>query len=97
MIDGVLAHDIDDWHMRSARIVQIGEAIGEAGTKMKQSARWFLRHPRVAIRGPGDNAFEKTQHAADLLYAVESADDMHFRSAWIREAGVNSSGNQRAN
>ena len=63
MVSRMLADDIDDRYLRSARVVQIGETVGETRTQMQQSASRFPRHARVAVCGSRDHAFEESEHA----------------------------------
>jgi hypothetical protein len=67
----MLTYDIDDWHLRSACIVQIGKTVPEAGAKVQQRAGWLSRHSRIAVRGTSHNAFEKTQHAPYSRGSIE--------------------------
>src|SRR5438132_5617132 len=94
MVSCMLADDIDDRHLGSFGIVQIGKSVGEARAKMNESACRFLSHARIAVGGSSDNAFKETEHRAHFRQSVERSNNMHFRSAGIREAGPNSSSNQ---
>ena len=60
MIGRMLANQIDDGYLSSARIVQIRETIPETGAKMQESAGWFLGHARIAVRCSGNDTFEQT-------------------------------------
>jgi hypothetical protein len=93
----MLADDVDDWHVRSARIVEIGQAIGKTRAEVKQSACRLLRHACIAVCGSGDNAFEQTENATHFCLPVECGDNMHFRGARISEADSNPSSDQRGN
>ena len=97
MMSGVLTDEINDWHVRPARVVQIGESVPETGTEMKQSACRFLSHAGVAVRGSGHNSFEQAQHASHFSDSIKSSNDMDFRRARVCKAGVYPSGQQRAN
>ena len=97
MIGRMLAHQIDDGYLSPARIVQIRETIPETGAEMQEGARGFFSHARVAIGGSGGNTFEETKRATYLLDSVKRSDQMNFRSARVCKAGVDASGEQRAN
>src|SRR5579863_3644151 len=97
MMSCVLADAVDDRHVRPARIVQIGEAIPEPGTEMKQSACRFLRHAGITVCSSGYNSFEQSQHAPHFSDSIKSSNDMDFRGARVCKAGVYLPGQQRAN
>jgi hypothetical protein len=64
---------------------------------MQQGASRSFSHPRIAVSSPGHNALEKTEHAPHFRDPVKRSDNMHFGSTRIREAGINPSGDERAN
>jgi hypothetical protein len=70
----MLAYDVDDRHLRSARIVQIGKTVSEARAKMQQGARWFSRHSRISVGGARHDALKKAQYAPHLRDMVECLD-----------------------
>ena len=90
----VLAADVYDRHARPVRIVQIGQSIRQAGTKVQQSACWLLRDPGVPVRGAGDNTFEQRQNASHLGGVVERRDNMDLRCARIRETDIHGASEQ---
>ena len=92
MVRRVLPDQVDDWHLRPACIVQIGEAIAQARSEMKQRARRFLNHARISIGGACDHALEETENATHFLNLIERGDDMDFRCTWIRKADLDASG-----
>jgi hypothetical protein len=73
-----LSYKIDDRDLRAAGIVQVGEAVAEAGTEMEQSACRLLRHSRIAVGSSGDDSFKQAQEATHLGDSVKSGDDMYF-------------------
>src|SRR5271165_81001 len=97
MIGWMLANNVDDRHVGSTRIVQIGETVGETGAKMKESTCRFPRHSRITVCCCRHDALEETEHTADLRPSVQCCDDMQFRSARVRKAGFNPSGRENAN
>ncbi len=97
MVGGVLADEVDDRHLGSAGIVEIGQAIAKAGAEMEEGRRRFPGHPRVTVGRSGDDALEKTQYAPHFRDPVKRGDQMYFGCARVREAGVNATREQRAN
>ena len=95
MIRRVLADDIDDAGIGLFGVVQIGEAVGEAGTEMQQRRGGLAGHPEIAVGRPRDDAFEQPEHAADALDAIERSHEMHLRRAGIGEADVDVACDQR--
>ena len=88
MIRGMLADNVDDRHLRPARIVQVRDAVGKTGAEMQQRAGRLFGHACVAVRSSRHHPFEQTEHATHFRHAVKGGDDMHFGSARVREAGV---------
>ena len=74
----MLPHQIYQWHLRPAGIVQIRKAIAQARAEMKQSARRFLRHSGVAVGRSGDDALEQAKNATHFADPVERRDDVYF-------------------
>src|ERR1700722_8005660 len=97
MIGRVLAYEVDDRHVRAACIVQIREAVPDAGTKMQESAGRFFGHAGVTIRGSRSDTFEQAEHTANFRNAVKGSDNVDFRSARVREARFNSTRHQGTN
>ena len=52
-----------------ARIVQVGDAVAEAGPEMDQRQRRLARHACIAVGRAGADALEKTEHAAHARHA----------------------------
>ena len=83
MVDGMLADDVDDAGMRLLGVVQIGEAVGEAGPEMQQRRGRRALHAEIAVGSTGYHALEQAEHAAHALHPVQRGNEMHFRSAGI--------------
>src|SRR5438552_19066683 len=90
MLRRMLANEVDDRHLRPARIVQIGDPVAEAGAKMKKSACWFPGHARITICRSRYHAFKQTEQAAHFRHSVKCSNYMYFRGARVAETGVNS-------
>ena len=61
---GVVADEVDDRRVGPAGVVQVGDAVGEAGTEMQQRQRRPAGDPAVAVGGAGDDALEQAEDAA---------------------------------
>ena len=96
VVSGVFSHDINHARVRLLCVVQVGEAIGEAGAKVQKRGGGLTCHPVVAVCGAGQHTFEKTQNAAHAGHLVQSGHEMHFGRAWICEADVDAAGQQGA-
>ena len=81
--------------LRLLGVVQIGEAVGEAGTEMQQGRGRRALHAVVAVGGAGHHALEQAEHAAHALDPVERGDEMHLRGAGIGEADIHAARDQR--
>src|SRR5208282_2630212 len=93
----MLADHVDHRHLGAAGIVEVREAIAEAGAEMEKRPCGFLGHPRVTVRRSSDDSLKKTQYATHFCDAVKRGDQMNFRCAGVGEAGVNATAEQRAN
>jgi hypothetical protein len=58
VIGRVVAHDIDHRRRGLAGIVQVGQAVREAGTEMQQGRCRLLGHARIAVGRTGRHALE---------------------------------------
>ena len=78
VISRVLADNVYDRHLRSARVVEIRNTVRQTGAQMQQRARRLFSHPRVAVRGSRHHTFKKAEHATHFRYTVKRADDVHL-------------------
>ena len=78
MVWCMIADDIDEAYARATGIVQVGKAVGEAGTEMQESAGWVTGHARVAVGSASGDAFEKTAYATDFRKTVERSNKMYL-------------------
>ena len=95
VVDRVVADDVDDRRRRAARVVQIGEPVGEAGAEMQERRGRLSGDAAVAVGGAGGDALEQAQHAAQARVGIERADQMHFGSAGIGETNLHAAVDQR--
>ena len=94
VIGGVIADDIDDGRGGPARIVQIGQAVGQPGPEMKQRGGRLAGDPPVAIRGARRNAFKQAQDRADAAHRIQRRDEMHLRCPRIGKTQLHAAINQ---
>jgi len=81
VVGGVVADHVDDRRVRPHRVVQVGQAVGQAGAQVQQRRRRPVRHPRVAVGGTGDHTLEEAQHAAHAVDLVQGGHEVHLRRA----------------
>ncbi len=96
VIGRVIADDVDERRRGAARIVKIGQTVGEAGAEVQQGAGRLLRHAAIAVGHAGDGAFEQAEHGTDTIDPVERRDEMHLRGAGIGEANLDARRHQAA-
>jgi hypothetical protein len=82
---GVIADPVDDGRARAPRVVQVREAVGEAGAEVEQGGRGPLGHARIAVRGAGADALEQAQHRSHPD-AIERGHERHLGRARVGEA-----------
>jgi len=95
MICGVIADHVDHRRSGAARVVKIGQAIGQPWPQMQQSYRRFVGHARITIGGAGHDPFKQAKHRADSRLAVDRGDQLHFRRAGVGKTGIDAAGGQR--
>ena len=96
VIGGLVADDVDDRAVRPAGVMEVGEAVGEAGPAMEERRRGPAGHARIAVGGAGGDALEQGEDATDARHAVERGDEVHLAGAGIGEAGVDAAGKEGA-
>ena len=95
VIGCVVADDVDDGRRGAARIVEIGQTIGQARPQMEQRRRRFLGHAAIAVGHAGDGSLEETKDRTHALDLVERGHEMHFRGARIGETDLHARVHQR--
>ena len=88
VVDGVVADDVHQRRCSAATVVQVGDAVAEAGAEVQQGRRRQSLHARVAVCGAGADALEQAQHGARFRHRVDGLHEMHLGRARIGEAGV---------
>ena len=96
VIRAVLADDVDDRRERAVRIVKVGESVGQARAEVQQRAGRTPGHSGVAVCRAGRDAFEQREDAPHAVDAIERRDEVHFRRAGVREAGIDAARDERA-
>ena len=87
----------DDDHHRGpgpAGVVQVGQAVGQAGAEVQQHRGGFPGDPRVPVGGAGGDALEQREHPAHLGHRVQRADEVHLRRARVHETYVDARAGQ---
>ena len=79
-----------------SRVVQVGEAVAEAGPEMEQRRGRLVGHAGIAVRGAGRAALEQAQDAAHAVDAVERGHEMHLGRAGIGEGDLDAARDQGA-
>jgi hypothetical protein len=86
VVGRVVADDVDDRRRRAARVVKIGEPVGQAGAEVQQRGGRLFGHATVAIGHPRHCAFEQAEDRAHAVDTIERGDEVHLRGARIAEA-----------
>ena len=95
VIRRVVADDVHDRREGAARVVQAGQAVGEARPEVQQGCRRAARHATEPVGGAGDDALVQSQHGAHLGHLVERCDEVHLGRARVAEADVDAAVDQR--
>ena len=88
VVGGVVADDVDHRRVGPAGVVQVGQAVAEAGAEVQQHRGRAAGHAGVAVGRAGGDALEQGEHAAHLRHVVERGDEVHLRGAGVHEADV---------
>ena len=83
---GVIADPVDDGGARPACVVQVGQAVGEAGAQVQEGCGRAARHACPAVGRAGAHALEQTEDDPDAVHLFEGRDDGHFGGAGIGKA-----------
>jgi len=82
----VITDPVDDWCARAPRVVQVGQAVGEAGPEVQQRRGGPSRDAAPPVGGAGADTLEQPEHDTHAGDAVERRDNWHLGGARIREA-----------
>ena len=95
VVDRLVADDVDDAAARPARVVQAGQAVGQARAAMQQGAGRLVGHAPVAVGAAGDDVLLQAEDAAHARDAVQRGDEMHLAGAGVGEADIDAAAQQR--
>ena len=84
----VVADQIHDRRAGAPGVVEVRNAVGEAGAEVQERERRAIGHARVAIGRAGADALEEAEHGADSRLAVEGGDQRQLGGAGVREADL---------
>jgi hypothetical protein len=96
VVGGVVADDVDHRRVALAGVVQVGQAVAEAGAEVQQGGGRLVGHAGVAVGGAGGHALEQGEHAAHLAHVVERGHEVHLGGAGVHEADVDAGVDERA-
>jgi hypothetical protein len=96
VVGGVVADDVHDRRRRPARVVEVGEPVGEARSEVQQRRRRALGHAGVAVGHAGHHALEQPEHRPHPVDPIDRRHEVHLRRAGIREAHLDATRDERA-
>jgi hypothetical protein len=96
VVGGVLADDVDDAGAGLLGVVEVGDAVGEAGAEVEKGRGGPAGHAVIAVRGAGDAAFEEAERTAHAGDCVEGRHEVHLGGAGVGETDVDTTRQQRA-
>jgi len=86
----LVADPVHHRRRRSARVVEVRDAIGEARAQVQQGRGGLARHARVAIGCPRAHPLEEPKDGTDAPHLVESRHEGKLGGARVREAELDS-------
>ncbi len=81
----MLTNNIKHRRICAPGIVQIGEPVGEAWSKMQQTHGRLSRHAAITIGCARRYVLVQTENASQTGYGIHSQNQWHLRGAWIGE------------
>ena len=88
VVGGVLTDHIDNGAPRAPRVVEIGGAVAEAGSQMKQGQRGFVHHPAIAIGCASDDPFKQPEYGSHAGLFIDCGDQLHLGCARVGKTHV---------
>jgi hypothetical protein len=85
---GVLADQVDDRRERAPRVVQVGEAVGEARAEMEEGERRLFGDAGIAVGGTGADVLVQREDRPHAGHGIERVDQRHLGGARIGEADL---------
>ena len=99
VVGRVRADDAQQRRVGAAGVVQVRQAVAQAGPEVQQHGGRTAGDPRVAVRRAGGDAFEQREHATHPRHRVQRVHEVHLGRAGVHEAdldtGVHQAGDQR--
>jgi hypothetical protein len=89
MPSGVIADNIQHRRESATGIVQIGQAIGETHSQVKQAHGWLPRHPPIAIGSTSRHVFMQAEDTAQAWHRIQSHYQGQLRGARISKTDFN--------
>jgi len=96
MVNGVITDQVDQRCASAARVVQVGNAVSQAGAEVQQGGRRFARHAGVAIGSSRAHPLEQTEYRPHSRDGVDSLHHVHLGRARVREATLHAFIEQRS-
>ena len=96
VVGGVVADDVDHRGVGTTGIVQVGEAVAEAGAEVQQSAGRLAGDAGVAVGRPGGDALEEPEHRPHAGHVIQRGHEVHLGGARVGEAHLDAGIDQRA-
>ena len=90
----VVADDVDHRRARPARVVQVGDAVGQAGAQVQQCGGRTAGHAAPAVGRAGADVLLQPEHAADARLPLERAHEVELGRARVGEAHLQALGVQ---
>ncbi len=89
----------DDHHhrrVRASRVVQVGEAVPEAGAEVQEGGSGRVAHACVPVGRARGSSLEEGEHPMHLRHRVEARDKVHLRRAGVGEHDVDTGRDETA-
>ncbi len=88
VIAGIGAHYIDYRAVAAPGVVQVGDAVGETRSDMKQGKSRLVRHSGIAVGGACYHILLQAEYRAYRVRFTHLIHQLHLRGAWVGEAGI---------
>jgi hypothetical protein len=92
----VVADDVDHRGVGTTGIVQVGEAVAEAGAQVQQGAGRLAGDAGIAVGRAGGDALEEPEHRPHAGHVIQRGHEVHLGSARVGEAHLDAGIDQRA-
>ena len=96
VVRGMVADDVDHRGMGTTGIVQVGEAVSEAGAQVQQGAGRLAGDAGISVGRSGGDALEEPEHRPHARDVIQRGHEVHLGSARVGEAHLDAGIDQRA-